>query len=70
MSEEVDVDTGLMIMENEKMNEEKGKLEKGSLLEKPTRVTMTIQKSVKELTPDRDIEKKWDPGSVNLVVHH
>ena len=56
MREEVDLDTGLMIMENEKVNKKKGKLEKGSLLEKTTTV-MTIQESAKELTPDREIEK-------------
>ena len=69
MSEENEVDTGLMIMENEKMNEEEGEPEKGSLLEKPTTVMMTIQESVKELTPDREIEKMGSRLS-ELVVHH
>ena len=57
MSEEADVNTGLMIIEDEKINEEKGEPEKGSPLEKLMTVTMTSEKSVRGLTPDREIEK-------------
>ena len=39
------------------MNEEKGEPEKGSPLEKQVTITMTSEKSVRGLTPDREIEK-------------
>ena len=54
---EANVDMGLMIIEDEKMNEEKGEPEKGSPLEKQRTVMMTSEKFVKGLTPDREIEK-------------
>ena len=57
MSEETDVDTGLMIIEDEKMNEEKGEPEKSSPLEKQMTVMMTSEQSVEGSTPDREIEK-------------
>ena len=57
MSEEADVDTGLMIIEDEKMNEEKGEPEKGSPLEKQMTVMMTSEQSVEGSTPDREIQK-------------
>ena len=69
MSEEANVNTGLMIIEDEKMNEEKEEPEKGSPLEKQMTVMMTSEKSVRGLTPDRDIEKIGS-GISELIVHH
>ena len=57
MCGEADVDTGLMIIEDEKMNEEKGEQEKGSLLEKQSTVIMTGEELTREPTPDRKVEK-------------
>ena len=55
MSDEEDVDSGLMI--NEQMNEEKRELVRGSLLERPSTVTLTGDESVRGSTPERGIEK-------------
>ena len=57
MSEEADVNTGMMIIEDEKMNEETGEPEKGSPLEKQATVMMTNEKAVRGSTPNREIEK-------------
>ena len=56
MSEEADVDTGLMI-EDEQMTEDKGEQAKSSLLEKQSTVIMTGEEFVRESMPDRGIEK-------------
>ena len=44
MSEEADVDSGLMVAEDEQMNEEKRELERGSFLESQATVMMTDDK--------------------------
>ena len=41
MSDNADVDTGLVVTEDEQMNEEKRESEKGSLLERQMTVIMT-----------------------------
>ena len=61
MSEEADVDAGLMIVEDEQVNEEreeKGSQEKSSPLGKHSTVIMTGdgEESVRGSTPDREIE--------------
>ena len=60
MSEEANVDTGLMIIEDEQMNEEredKGSQEKSSPLGKCSTVIMTGEKAMKGSTPDRELER-------------
>ena len=61
MSEEADVDAGLMIVQDEQMNEEreeKGSQEKSSPLGKHLTVIMTDKESVKGTTPDREVGKE------------
>ena len=61
MSEEADVDTGLMIVEDEQMNEgreEKGSQEKSSPLGKHSTVIMTDKESVKGAMPDGEVGKE------------
>ena len=68
MSDEADVDAGLMIVEDEQMNEEreeKGSQEKSSPLGKPSTVIMTGEESVRGSTPDRDMER-WGLGLSEL----
>ena len=60
MSEEADVDAGLMIVEDEQMNEEreeKGSQEKSSPLGKCSTVIMTGEESMRGFTPDKEIER-------------
>ena len=59
MSEEADVDAGLMVVENEQMNDErkdKGNKEKGSPVREQSAVIMTDKEFVAESTPDRGRE--------------
>ena len=53
MSEEADVDIGLMVTEDEQMNEENRESEMGSLVEKQTTVMMTGEEMVKVVTPSK-----------------
>ena len=69
MSEVVDVDTGLRVMEDKQVNGEKESLEKSSPLGKHTAVMVTGEGSMRGSTLDREIER-GDKGLVNLVVHH
>ena len=70
MSEEADVDTGLRIMEDETVNEEKESLGKSSPLRKHnTTVMMTGEESARRSTPDREIERERNQGTVNWRVH-
>ena len=72
MSEEADVDTGWMIVEDKQMNEEredKGSQEKSSPLGKCSTVIMTDEESMRESTADKEIER-GDQGLVNLVALH
>ena len=60
MSEEADVDAGLMIVADEQMNEEKeekGSQEKSSPLGKHATDIMTGEESVRGSTPDKEIER-------------
>ena len=57
MSEEVHVDTGLRIVEDEQANGDKENLEKGSLLGKQTAVIVTGEGSMRGSTPDEEIER-------------
>ena len=54
MSEEADVDPGLMVAENEQMNEEKRESEKGSLSENQATVMMTGNKVTRVMTPSKE----------------
>ena len=58
MNEGADVDTGLMVVEDEWENEEKGELTKGGLLQEQSTVTMTGEETVRITTPDREIGKQ------------
>ena len=69
MNEETDVDAGLMMIEEEQMNEEKGSQEKSSPLGKQSTVIMTGEELVRVSTPNREMGEK-SQGLVNLVVHH
>ena len=60
MSDETDVDPGLMVAEDEQMNEEKRELKQGSLLENQTTVRMTGNKVTKVATPNKRGRKKKD----------
>ena len=53
MSEEAGVDTGLRMMKDERVNEEKGSQEKNSPLGKHSAVIMTSGGSVRGSTPER-----------------
>ena len=54
MSEEADVDTGLMVTEYKQMNEEKRELERGGFLESQVTVIMTDDKSTGVITPSKE----------------
>ena len=58
MSEEADIDTGLMVTGNEQMNKEKRESEKGSLVEKQTKVMMTEEEIVRVVIPIKRKGKK------------
>ena len=58
MNEGPDVDTGLMVIEDEWENEEKQEPAKGGLLEEQSTVTITGEESVKITTPDREMGKE------------
>ena len=58
MNEGAEVDTGLVVVEEEQEDEEKGELTKGGLLEEKSTVTMTGEETVKITTPDREIGKE------------
>ena len=61
MSEEADVDAGLMIMEEEQMNdyrEDKGNQEKSIPLEERSTVIMTGKESIRGSMPDREVGKE------------
>ena len=58
MNEGADVDTGLMVIEDEQENEENGELPKGGLLEEQSTVTMTDEESVRIKTPNRKMGKE------------
>ena len=61
MGEETDVDAGMMIMEDEQMNDEredKGNQEKGSSVREQSTVIMTGKEFVKGSTPDREVGKE------------
>ena len=53
MSEEAAVDIGLMVTEDEQINEKNRELEMGSLVEKQTTVMMTGEEMVKVVTPGK-----------------
>ena len=53
MSEEAAVDIGLMVTEDEQMNEENRELEMGSLVEKQTTIMMTDDEMVMVVTPSK-----------------
>ena len=59
MSEEADINAGLMILEDEQMNEEReeGTSGKSSPLGECSTVIMTAEESVRGSTPDREIER-------------
>ena len=50
MSEEADVDSGLMVVEDEQINEEKRESERGRFLESQMTVMMTDHKSTGVIT--------------------
>ena len=54
MSEEADVDSGLMVTEDEQMNEEKRESGRGSFLESQMTVMMTDNKSTGVITPSKE----------------
>ena len=58
MSEEADVDPGLMVAEDEQMNEVKRESEKGSLLENQVTVMMTGNKVTRVMTPSKEEGEK------------
>ena len=58
MNEETDVDAGLMMIEDEQMNEEKGSQEKSSPLGKQSTVIMTGEELVRVSTPDKETGKE------------
>ena len=70
MSEEADVEAGLVVIEDEQKNEEKGELTKNEHLEEQSAVTMTEEELARESTPDGEIEKVVsglsEPGSSPL----
>ena len=67
MSEEADVEAGLMVIEDEQKNEEKGEPTKNEHLEEQSAVIMTEEEFARESTPDGGIEKVVsglsEPGS-------
>ena len=67
MSEEADVEAGLMVIEEEQKNEEKGEVTKNEHLEEQSAITMTEEGFPRESTPDGEIEKVVsglrEPGS-------
>ena len=58
MSEEADVNAGFMVAEDELMNREKRKSEKGNFLESQMTVTMTGNKVSEVVTPSKEKEQK------------
>ena len=58
MNEEAGVDAGLMMIEDEQMNEEKGSQEMCSPSEKQSTVIMIGEKLVRVSTPDREMERE------------
>ena len=58
MSEEADVNSGLMVAEDKQMNREKRKLEKGSFLESQMTVKMTGDKVSEVMTPSKEKGEK------------
>ena len=58
MNEGSDVDTGLMVVEDEWKTEENGEPAKDGLLEEQSTVTMTGEESVRITTPDREMRKE------------
>ena len=58
MSEEADVDPGLMVAEDEQMNEEKRESEKGSLLENQATVMMIGNKVTRVMTLSKEEGEK------------
>ena len=66
MSEEADVETGLMVIEDEQENEEKGEPAKNG----QSAITMTVEEFARESTPNGGIKKVAsglsEPGSSPL----
>ena len=58
MSEETDVDAGLMMIKDEQMIEKEGSQEKNRPSEKQSTVIMTGEELVRVVTPDREIGKE------------
>ena len=58
MSEEADVNSGLMVAEDKQMNREKRKSEKGSFLESKMTVTMTGDKVSEVTSPSKEKREK------------
>ena len=58
MSEEADVNSGLMVAEDEQMNREMRKLKKGSFSESQRPVTMTGDKVSEVTTPSKEKREK------------
>ena len=58
MSEETNVDAGLMMIEDEQMTEKEDSQEKNSPSEKQSTVILTGEKLVRVVTPDRAIGKE------------
>ena len=58
MNGEKDVNTGLIMIEDEQITEEKGKQEKGCHLGKQSAVIMTDEEFVRVATPDKGIGKE------------
>ena len=58
MSEEADVNSGLMVAEDEQMNREERKLEKGSFLESHMTVMMTGDNVSEVTTPSKEEREK------------
>ena len=58
MNGEKDVNTGLMMIEDEQITEEKGEQEKGSPSGKQSAVIMTDEEFVRVATPDKEIGKE------------
>ena len=54
MSDEADVDSGLMVANNEQMNKEKRESERGSFLESQATVMMIDDKSTGVITPSKE----------------
>ena len=58
MSDNADVDTGLVITEDEQMNEEERELEKCTLLERQTTVIVTDGEMIRVATPTKERGKE------------